>query len=131
MNKTKYAVQGYPKTFDYVKEKSILDIAETYSTIMELDIPYREVGVYKFSMAMLYHLDVANKSAYFRYRFNGGAWFETIAEPKDRTDQITADYYYPVEWKGGALLVEFQARKEDATGILDILYFDAMFERKG
>jgi len=131
MNPTKHAVQQFPKTFDYVKEQDVLDIPETYTTIAQLVVPYREVGVYKFSMAMLYILDLANKSVFFRYRFNGGSWYETIAEPKDKTDQITADYYYPVEWRGGELLVEFEARKEDGSGTLDILYFDAMWERKG
>jgi len=96
-----------------------------------LDIPYREVGVYEFKIAMLRKLNLANKSIFFRYRFNGGDWQELITEPKDRTDVASADYFYPVEWNGGALKVDFEIKKEDTNGTLDVFFFDAVFERKG
>ena len=131
MNPTKHAVQAYPKTYDYVKEQEINDIPETYVPIAILNVPYREVGVYEYKMAITYNFSVANKSIFLRWRFNGGDWNEFISEPKDTTDDIPRVYFYPVEWLGGSLYAEVEARKEDALGTFDVHFMDIMWERKG
>jgi len=131
VSKTIHKVGQTPATYDYVKVKDVLDVPETYIHLATLDIPYREVGTYEFKIAMLRKLNLANKSIFFRYRFNGGIWQEIISEPKDRTDKVPADYFYPLEWDGGVVVVDFEIRKEDTNGTLDVFFFDAVFERKG
>lgn len=131
MNPTISKIQQYPTTYDYVKLDDVLDISETYEPLLTLDVPKREVGVYNFVMSMTYNFSSTNTSMFFRWRVNGGDWFEYSVEPKDKTDSRTAYYAFPMEHKGGPMLVETEMRKETSNGTLNVNYFDMVFERKG
>lgn len=131
MNRTKHAYSPKMQTYDYVKDRDILDIPGTYTLVAVLDVPYREVGVYEFKMSMTYSFSSASTSMFYRWRVNGGVWYEFSSEPKDKTDSISADYYYPIEHTGGDFKVEVEMRKETAAGVLNVYFHDLVFERKG
>lgn len=131
MNPTISKIQQYPATYDYAKVDDVLDVSETYEPLLTLDVPHREVGVYNFVMSMTYTFSSTSTSMFFRWRMNGGEWYEYSAEPKDKTDSRTAYYAFPIEHKGGPRLVETEMRKETSNGVLNVNYFDMVFERKG
>jgi len=119
-----------PLSYNYTKSVDILDVSELdWTEIAVLDIKNLLFGAYEFKMAMNYQYDVANQSFQFRWRANGGEWTEITSEPKDKTDRILASYFYPIENVEGDYKMEFQAKKESATGTLDIFFFDAIVQR--
>ena len=131
MNPTKHAVQQRPVTYDYSKEKNILDISETYTPIARLETDYREVGAYSLALSIAYTFSSANTSIFYRWRINGGSWKESQTEPKDKSDRTNYSYNYPVDWDGGEMLVEVEVKKETASGVFDVLFHNIVWERKG
>lgn len=131
MSETISVVQQTPKTYDFTKDRDILNISEVYTEVARLDVPYREVGVYEFKLSFTFNFTSINTSAFYRWRFNGGTWQEFSSEQKDKTDNEAVDYFYPVEWTGGKLLVEVQMKKETANGTLNLYFHDIIWERKG
>ena len=117
-------------TYDYAKAQDILNIPDTYTELVALLTPSRPVGVYELGMSLTYNLDTANRSVFLRFTTDGGvSWNEFSAEPKDSTDDEPHFYQFPVTHAGGAKDIQIQARKEAATGVLDVHFADTWFKR--
>jgi len=56
-------------------------------------------------------------------------WFEFSSEPADKTDDNPASYVFFLENMSGDLNFQVQARKEDATGVMDIHFIDTYIRR--
>lgn len=118
-------------TYDTVKESDILNIPETWTNIITLNTPERPAGTYVFGISLTYTFLSANKSAFLRFRVDGGVWNEFRSEPKDVSDTNTVYYAYPAEYEAGEHVFEVQMRKEDAvSNQLDVTFADLFFERK-
>ena len=118
-------------TYDTEKETSILDIDDTYISVLELITPVREAGKYEVKLSLTYDFSSTNTSAYFRWRVDGGTWNEIITEPSDKNDRVPVYYEFPSDYLSGAHSIDIEARKENNTGTLNIHYLDASFVRVG
>ena len=118
-------------TYDTIKESGILNIPETWTDVITLTTPYRPAGTYVFGISLTYTFLSANKSAFLRFRVDGGPWNEFRSEPKDVSDTNTVYYAYPSEYAAGVHVCEVEMRKEDAvSNQLDVTFADLFFERK-
>ena len=131
MNPTQHKTQQYPTTYDYVKERDLNDIPETWTPLLLLDVPHRELGTYEVGMTMTYSFSSQSTSVLLRWRVNGGTWNVFESEPKDKTDDIPVNYFYPFFHKGGPFKLEIEGMKETATGVFDMHFLDAVLNRKG
>ena len=117
-------------TYDYAKATDILNIPDTYVSLVSLTTPSRDAGVYEYGISLTYKLDTANRSAYLRFSTDGGAtWTEFISEPKDKTDDSPHFYQFPKNLAGGILNFEIQAKKETAANLMDVSFADIWIKR--
>ena len=119
-------------TYDTNKAENILDISEVWTPVLTLNTPNRDAGQYNWGVSMTYTFISATKSAFFRWRQDGGAWSEFQSEPKDITDKTAVYYAFPSGYAAGTHVFEAQMRKEDSgSGQLDLLFIDMFFQRIG
>lgn len=70
---------------------------------------------------MLYTLDVAHRSAFFRFSIdNGITWTEIREEPKDNADIIPISHVSIVDHPDGVFNILIESRKEDIGNVLTL-----------
>ena len=120
------------QTFDYTKERDILNIGEEWQTLAELKPPRREHGTYVLAIAMQWNYDRTTSSAEFGLSMDGGmTWSNYIQEPQDITDISAFTYQFPFDLTESYPHILFRGRKEAEQGVLNILFLDLVLERKG
>ena len=130
MIKTAYSPKM--QTFDYIKERDVLNVGDVWEVVAELKPGMREPGTYRIDIDMSYTFDRTTTSAEFGFSSDGGVtWNDFTEEPKDKTDVSPFNYGYPFELTHPYPHFIFRAKKETGAGDLDILFLDLSMERKG
>ena len=117
--------------FNYVSEADNLNIPDTYTQVASLGVTGLVAGVYMIGISATYTFDTTTKSVFSQFTLNGGTPEEFIKENKDVTDKDAFVYQFPYTHAVDgdfSLLLEFH--KEDATGVLDVLFANLWIERK-
>lgn len=112
---------GSPFSFDYAQANNV-DVSDiTYTEVLSLTTESRVAGVYTITKSMLYTLDVAHRSAFFRFSIdNGITWTEIREEPKDNSDIIPISHVSIVDHPGGVFNILIESRKEDIGNVLTL-----------
>jgi hypothetical protein len=120
-------------TYDSAKASAVevTAIQPAYQNIVTLNVPNREAGQYVMGMSMTYVFDTTARSAYMRWRVDGGDWQDRISEPNDASDISTHYYEYPETYPAGPHVIELEMAKEDGIGTLTVSYADLFFQRVG
>lgn len=120
------------QTFDFTKERDLLDIGTEWEILAELKPPRREHGAYRFDLDMMYSYDRTTSSADFGFSTDGGVtWFDIHQEAQDISDITPLNYGFPFKLTHSYPHFLFRGRKEAGQGQLDILFLDMSLERKG
>ena len=94
-------------TYDYDKATGILNIPDTYTELNNYTSPSRPAGIYEVGMSFTWDMTIVNRSAYFRWTTDGGAfWNEFVSEPKDVQDKSAVYYQYPFNHPGGPMSIQ-------------------------
>lgn len=116
----------------FVKVADVLNIPDVYTPITTLSVDYLPEAVYFVGVSITYTFPAANRSVYFRWRTNGGAWNDWIHEAPDSQDTVPIVYGFPRQYGPQEnFTLEFEARKESGATPLDIKYLDLWLELKG
>ena len=120
-------------TCDIDKQGGFDSIGEVYEPLNILTTPMRAVGTYTYNMAITWHYDRTNASAYFRFSLDGGlSWQEFTLEPQDSTDHGTLDYSFPkVVSSAEPLDLRVEAKKETGSGTMAVSHSDVWIQRVG
>jgi len=107
-------------------------MSETYQTVVELNITDAPAGDFVFGFTFTTSFDSTTKKEFFQFSIDGGVNWDGFTTPvKSTTDREPFVYAYPINgFAGGAFHAIFQARKEDASGVMIVHYSDLTFERK-
>ena len=88
-------------------------------------------GTYQVTQSLLYSLDSASNSVYFRFSVdNGATWTEVNNEPKDTTNKMPLTSSYVLVHAGGTMSIRIEAKKENAADVFVIYTADLMVDRK-
>jgi len=117
-------------SYNFEKVKNLLDISDTYQPIVSLATDRLCEGIYEIKASVTYSYDRTTKSSFFRWRLDGGAWEEIKKEAKDITDITVSSFFYPTQLSRGVHVLEIEGRKESGGGTFDILFANAIIERK-
>ena len=117
--------------FFYDKVSAPVTVANTaYEPIMSISAT-KLAGTYQVNQSLLYSLDSASTSVYFRFSVdNGATWTEVNNEPKDTTNKMPLTSSYVLVHAGGTMSIRVEAKKENASDVFTIYTADLMVERK-
>ena len=116
--------------FEFAKVADVLDIPETYTSILSLTSPTLPAGTYFNGLSYTYRFPAANASVFVRWQVNGEGWNEFVHENSDASDITPFFYGYPRTYAGGVFTFEIEMRKEAAQNPqLDLLFFDVWFQQ--
>ena len=115
-----YSKVSVPVTVTNAVYEPIVSISET-----------KLAGTYQVTQSLLYSLDSASNSVYFRFSVdNGATWTEVNNEPKDTTNKMPLTSSYVLVHAGGTMSIRVEAKKENAADVFVIYTADLMAERK-
>jgi len=121
----------FTPTYDFTQETDITVADDTYESVAVLLTENRVAGTYKLAQSMIYSLNTNVRSAFFRFSTNGGVtWSEIRREPKDNLDKVPLSYTTTVIHGGGIFDIQIEAKKENATDIMEVYIMDITLERK-
>ena len=102
-----------------------------WTAINSVSMNNAELGTYMYAMSISYSMADTNDSARFRYRVDGGAWYEFSKESKDVTNTEPMYYGFPISAASGNLSFEVEATKEDGGNTMTVHFADAWIQRVG
>jgi len=107
-------------------------MTDVYQEVANVTLVGAELGDYEHMMSITSQYDQTTKSEFFRFSLDGGStWEESQTEPKDKTDKRYISYPFVRTQVSGDLQLIIQARKEDVTGVMTVLFANAWIKRIG
>ncbi len=115
--------------FNVDKRQNLL-MSSVYGEIGNVSLLGAVVGTYEFGFSLTLNFDQANKSEFVRFSLDGGAtWTEFQTDIGNSTTDTPLMYQFYKEGLSGDLSLQVEARKEDATGIMNIIFVDTWIRR--
>jgi hypothetical protein len=119
-------------SYDFVNNKDIVIADDIYEEIASLHLTNKEAGIYEINMSIIFSLDSAIHSAYFKSSVdNGSTYTEIRQEPKDSTDKlIKSNTIVYTQASAGPIDIIIQSKKENTSDVLTVYSITAIVERK-